>query len=196
MRSLSSTKKTTRPWYKEPWPWLLMAGPAIVVVAGFITFYIANTRGDSLVTDDYYKEGKNIGLQLQRDEAAVSRNIEAQILINPDNNQAKVFISGKFDPAESINLLWVHPTRKEWDQSVVLKRDETMPLSGDKAVYTADFKTLPNSNHWYVRLEDAKAQWRVQAQWLPSQGSSLNLSPMHQALIPQQQSASDSQPLR
>ena len=25
----------TQPWYREPWPWILMAGPAIVVVAIF-----------------------------------------------------------------------------------------------------------------------------------------------------------------
>ena len=27
--------QTPKPWYKEPWPWLLMSGPAIVVVAAF-----------------------------------------------------------------------------------------------------------------------------------------------------------------
>ena len=31
----------SNPWYKERWPWLLMAGPAIVIVAGFITAWLA-----------------------------------------------------------------------------------------------------------------------------------------------------------
>ena len=30
--TLKSSDK--QPWYKEPWPWILMAGPGIVVVAG------------------------------------------------------------------------------------------------------------------------------------------------------------------
>ena len=34
---------TTKPdkWYRHPWPWLLMAGPAIVVVAGLYTLFLA-----------------------------------------------------------------------------------------------------------------------------------------------------------
>ncbi len=26
-----------QPWYREPWPWILMAGPVIVIIAGVIT---------------------------------------------------------------------------------------------------------------------------------------------------------------
>ena len=26
-----STERALRPWYREPWPWILMSGPAIVV---------------------------------------------------------------------------------------------------------------------------------------------------------------------
>ena len=186
----NSNKQQTQSkvWYKEPWPWLLMAGPAIVVVAGFATYYIANTRGDTLVSDDYYKEGKNIELQMERDEAAVKQHITAQVLVSPDNDQAKVFISGQFDPQETINLLWIHPTQKQWDQTVVLKRDEGVPMSGDKVTYSAVFKPLHPSNHWYVRVEDAKQQWRVQDKWIVSQGNSLNLEPMHQQMMPQKSS--------
>jgi hypothetical protein len=51
------TRQQSKVWYKEPWPWLLMAGPAIVVVAGFITFYLAQVNAADLVSDDYYKDG-------------------------------------------------------------------------------------------------------------------------------------------
>ena len=36
-----------QPWYKERWPWILMAGPAIVVVAGVTTAWI--TKRERLV---------------------------------------------------------------------------------------------------------------------------------------------------
>lgn len=181
----SKQHTSSKPWYKEPWPWLLMAGPAIVVVAGLTTYYIANTHGDTLVSDDYYKEGKNIELQLGRDQEAVNRHIRAQILVSPGSDQAKVFISGKFNPQETIKLLWLHPTQKQWDQAVTLKRDEGVPMSGDKVTYSAAFKPLHPSNHWYVRVEDEKQQWRVQEKWLVSQGNSLDLQPMHQEMLPQ-----------
>lgn len=45
------------PWYRQPWPWLLISGPAIVVVAGIATTWIAYRSDDGLVAEDYYKRG-------------------------------------------------------------------------------------------------------------------------------------------
>lgn len=36
--------QVSKPWYKERWPWILMAGPAIVVIACIITIYLAFTQ--------------------------------------------------------------------------------------------------------------------------------------------------------
>ena len=47
---------SVRPWYREPWPWLLMAGPATVLVAGAATTWIAFASADGLVAEDYYKQ--------------------------------------------------------------------------------------------------------------------------------------------
>jgi hypothetical protein len=49
-----------KPWYKEPWPWILMAGPVIVIVAGVITAWLAVISNDGLVSDDYYKQGMGL----------------------------------------------------------------------------------------------------------------------------------------
>ncbi len=38
---MSANGARTQPWYREPWPWILMAGPATVVVAGLITAWLA-----------------------------------------------------------------------------------------------------------------------------------------------------------
>lgn len=40
-----------RPWYREPWPWVLIAIPAITVVACAITLYLALTHPDTVVVD-------------------------------------------------------------------------------------------------------------------------------------------------
>ena len=78
-------RSPAKPWYKYPWPWLLIAEPAIVVVTSFYTYNLAATRNNpSLVTDDYYREGKNIALQMERDEEAERRQIRAELLISLD----------------------------------------------------------------------------------------------------------------
>ena len=53
-------QEKSKVWYKEPWPWLLFSGPAIVVVAAFVTLYLAASGSSDLVSDDYYKDGKHI----------------------------------------------------------------------------------------------------------------------------------------
>ena len=157
-----------------------MVGPVIVVAAGFTTFYIAQKNGPELVSDDYYKDGKHIDIQLHRDEEALKRHIQAQVLVSPDNHAAKVLVSGDFDPKEPINLVLMHPAKKANDQTVKLQPDGA--ASGDKATYSAVFKPLPHANHWYVRLEDAAGKWRVENTWVVSQGNAVNLTPMDKLL--------------
>ena len=54
------------------WPWLLAAGPAIVVVASLATAWIAATRGDRVVDGNYYK----VGLSINRRLAAVPAPVD------------------------------------------------------------------------------------------------------------------------
>ena len=41
-----------RPWYKEPWPWVIISIPAAAVIMGFITLYLALANPDYLVVKD------------------------------------------------------------------------------------------------------------------------------------------------
>ncbi len=58
------------PWYKQFWPWFLFGLPGCVVVAGLTTWWIAANNADSLVAEDYYKEGLAINLQLGKQRLA------------------------------------------------------------------------------------------------------------------------------
>ena len=179
---MQNSKEKSKVWYKEPWPWLLMVGPAIVVVAGFSTFYIARKSAPEMVTDDYYKEGKYISIELKRDEAAIQRHINGQVLISPNMDTAKVLLSGDFDRKAPLNLIFLHPAKKSGDQVIVLKPTQDGVASGDKTEYLAVFKTLPQVQHWYVRVEDANSEWRVEDKWIVSQGNAINLTPMNKLL--------------
>ncbi len=68
------------PWYRHRWPWLLMAGPVTVLIAGAITMWISFSGADALVVDDYYKQGKAINQDLRRDRVAASMGLS---LIHP-----------------------------------------------------------------------------------------------------------------
>jgi len=53
-------KSDSRPWYKEPWPWVIISIPLAAVIMGFITLYLALTRPDYLVVEqEQYHELKS-----------------------------------------------------------------------------------------------------------------------------------------
>lgn len=52
------TVSPARPWYRERWPWLLMAGPFVALVGCAITIYLAMVRfADQPITEGGTKRG-------------------------------------------------------------------------------------------------------------------------------------------
>ena len=63
------------PWYKQFWPWFIIALPASAVVASFITLWLAISNPDQLVvSDDEYRQ-LNSELKAQ---APVKKNKEGE----------------------------------------------------------------------------------------------------------------------
>ena len=58
------------PWWKHGHVWLLIAGPAAVVVAGVVTAVIAVRGADPVVEADYYRRGMEINKALAAAERA------------------------------------------------------------------------------------------------------------------------------
>ena len=63
---------TDKPWWQHGHVWLLIAGPLLVVIASFITLYLAITRPDPVTEEDYYQKGIEVNKTLdeQRDSLA------------------------------------------------------------------------------------------------------------------------------
>jgi len=62
---MSETNKSN-PWWREPWPWILMAGPAAAIVGCVITIGLAiQNFADQPITDG----GNKRGLVIERSAA-------------------------------------------------------------------------------------------------------------------------------
>ena len=57
------TSLTSAPWWRHGHVWLVISGPAVVVVASFLTLYLAITRGDPVVDERYYQAAESAGQQ-------------------------------------------------------------------------------------------------------------------------------------
>ena len=58
------------PWWTYGHVWLVISGPAVVVVAGFVTAWIALSEPDPVLAQDYYRRGVEINKTL-KDKALV-----------------------------------------------------------------------------------------------------------------------------
>jgi len=156
MQVASQIPTQSTPWYRHRWPWLLMAGPLMVVVAGIITTWVAFSGADALVVDDYYKQGKAINQDLRRDHVAAS--LEWQLALRYDAASGKLIgkLTGK-QVAPALILTLVHPTMPQKD----MKRALVPDASG---AFSLPLPLLERA-HWQVQLEDAQRQWRLHGHW-------------------------------
>ncbi len=67
-----------QPWWKFGHVWLVIAGPVVVVIAGFITLYLALRTPDPVVTPDYYRQGIEINKTLQAPEIREAPAMQAR----------------------------------------------------------------------------------------------------------------------
>jgi hypothetical protein len=146
-----------KPWYREPWPWLLMAGPAIVVAAGVVTTVIAVTTSDGLVAGDYYKQGLGINRVIAREERAQALAVAASIRFNDERDHVRVALASREASPERLQLTLLHPTRAGEDQSVALARVAPGLFEG---------RLLPpRGGAWRLQIEDDKGTWRIGGAW-------------------------------
>jgi hypothetical protein len=157
-----------KPWYKEPWPWFLMAGPAIVIVAGFATAWLAIISNDGLVTDDYYKQGLAINQRLQRDHYASDLGLSADFMRSGQQVRLLVTAQGALALPEVLTLKLAHPTRAGQDQLLKM-------VSEGQGFYSGNLSASV-SGRWHVSLEDPSGKWRLQGDWLADGEEPLHLA--------------------
>jgi len=148
-REVTLTPMTLTPWYREPWPWILMAIPATAVVAGIFTWWLAVRSADGLVADDYYRRGLAINRDLQLEREAVRRGLRARV--ERGERRLRVELAGQ--APEAIFAQLVHATRSGHDQRLRLA-----PVA--PGVYEGEMTALP-PGRWRLVLEDPRREWRI-----------------------------------
>jgi len=141
-----------KPWYVQPWVWLLIALPATAVIGGMISLYLAITTSDGLVVDDYYTRGKAINRDLARDQAAQTHRLEARLEIDMAGNRVALTLQAQgYMPPRELRLSFLHPTQPGHDQRVALERI-------GEGQYAGGIGELGRGK-WYVQLE--ADDWRL-----------------------------------
>ncbi|MFT4171486.1 MAG: FixH family protein [Rhodocyclaceae bacterium] len=148
---LKPARQASAPWYREPWPWILMGLPMTAVVAGIATLVLAVKSDDGVVAADYYKRGLAINETLARENMA--RHLGLRGEITTVGNELTLHLSARegISLPERLRLTFLHPTKEGEDQ--------VLALSGQGGVYRATMAPL-QAGSWDVSLEDEGGSWR------------------------------------
>lgn len=146
----------TIPWYKQFWPWFLIAFPLSAVLGGIATIIIAMHKPDGLVVDEYYKEGLAINRTLAKQQYAQQFAITALAEYDPATGTLAVSMNGQLEqqPAQ-LRLKLVHPTLANLDQELLL-----LPAPDHR--YITNLAVTQKGN-WHVILEPDSQQWQISA---------------------------------
>lgn len=69
-QTADTSEPETTPWYRLPIVWLVIGGPAVVVVASFATLTIAITHPDPVITPKSTASGADVPAVQARNHAA------------------------------------------------------------------------------------------------------------------------------
>ena len=74
------------PWWKYGHMWLVLGGPAVVVVAAIVTTVIAVNGADPVVDANYYQKGLHINEQLRADKSLAPAGAARNHAATPDED--------------------------------------------------------------------------------------------------------------
>lgn len=161
MTSMTATATSLKkPWYKEPWPWILMSGPATVVVAGFYTAWLAVVSADGVLDKNAQVKpvaASNAQQVLQQAEVVIGADRKIRVFIN-SRDQVK---------PESLQMLLTRADQQSEVQAVNLT-----PLEG---ILTGVAAEVPQDGEWRVVLAPHSHEWRMEGLWRPAHDKTLRL---------------------
>ncbi|GAB2791623.1 FixH family protein [Halomonas shantousis] len=146
----------SRPWYKEFWPWFLLAILAMSIAMGTTFLVLSITSYDGLVEDNYYKKGLAINEVLDQEQHAAELNMAATLSVDNLTGDVVIELEGDERP-EQLKLNLIFPSQGRQDQSISLQRVRDGHYVGQ----------LPQklNYRWYVQLQPVTQEgdpaWRL-----------------------------------
>lgn len=140
-----------QPWHRQFWPWFLIALPASVVIASLVTIWLAVSRPNPMVVDDYARIARSIEQRHERDLAAAALGVSANVRFIPDAGLVVVRLAPGSVVPDSLELRLSHPLIEE--------RDRIVQLTSSPEGWSGSLETP--AGRWYVQLYPGDRSWRL-----------------------------------
>ena len=157
------TDLDTKPWYRQFWPWFIIALPASAVIASLYTVSLAVRTTDSLVVSS--EDGMDVvaSRHLAAERFAADHGLAASIAIDLQSGAIRATLTA--DTAvqwpKTLQLLFSHPAFADRDRVVTMTA--AMPDSDGSPVWSGYLVDVP-AGRWYIVLADGDT-WRLSGSW-------------------------------
>ncbi|CAK4067950.1 MULTISPECIES: FixH family protein [Vibrio] len=142
-----------KPWYKQFWPWFLIILPLTVVVWTIITVIVFSQNSVSLVTEDYYKKGKGINIDISKINVAKDLGLSASVS-SEGNTVIIQFEKGQLEHYPALTAMFAHRTLPDRDFSQLLTSDA-------QGFYRLNLDA-ELQGPWFIELTGHDKKWLVQ----------------------------------
>lgn len=143
-----------RPWYKQFWPWLVIAIPFSSVLFGIFQLTVVYLHPDDVVDDNYYEDGMIINQTLDEDKAARRLGVTATLTTFTPSRMA-LLVHGTTDTR--LTLKFSHITDARKDRKLTLYREAGNIYATDKDIPLE----LEHPGVWYAELDGQNGDWRL-----------------------------------
>ncbi|WP_026972386.1 FixH family protein [Aliagarivorans marinus] len=141
------------PWYKQFWPWFLIALPGAAVIASFATLYLAISSPNDMVVESYYKKGKGINSDLSLMENARQLGINAKVRAERDHLVLNITLP-EAQRAQPLSIQLAHRTQAGKDYQAMVTAD-----ANGEYRFAHD---LSDQGRWYLQIMPVDKSWRLE----------------------------------
>ncbi|QTF93566.1 FixH family protein [Halomonas sp. BM-2019] len=143
------------PWYKQAWPWFLLALLFTSIGASSTLAVMAVRTADGMVQEDYYEHGRAINMVLAKQERAAELGLFASLRIDPLTSDVVLDLEGGEEYPERLDFELIFPTQGDRDIELTLEhvRDgRYLGQAPDNLRY-----------RWYLQLQPQgeEPEWRL-----------------------------------
>jgi hypothetical protein len=78
MSDTQNSSPKPAPWWKFGHMWMVVGGPAIVVLASFFTLYLAISRPDPVMDQNYYQKGLELNKSMGTNPSSLAPAMQAR----------------------------------------------------------------------------------------------------------------------
>ncbi len=136
-----------KPWWKEPWPWIVIGLPGSMVVIGFTLLGVAIKNGDDVVNAHPYERGLAVGQVIMKAREARAMHLQGSLSASGD---ALVLRLAPAVQDASVDLHLEHPFRASLDVDETMRRVAPGVYEAKAPVQAVQYSAQVQTGTWSI----------------------------------------------